>query len=246
MLLKACLNGARAAGSHPALPITPDQLAAAGLAAVAAGAGALHIHPRNRSGAQSLHASDVGAAVSAVRAASPSTPVGVTTIALAETDPAQRLALVRGWEVLPDFASVNLAEAGSADLIDVLGTMNVSVEAGLASAADARLLVALGVAERCLRVLIEPHDRAPDEALATAKAIIAVLDDGGIWLPRLLHGFNATAWPLLDTAIAFGYDTRIGLEDTFHLPDGRSADDNSALVAAARTRIAQAKSPAER
>ena len=246
MLLKACLNGARAAGSHPKLPVTPNELAAAGAAAVQAGAGALHIHPRDARGAQSLHANDIGAAVSAVRAATPATPVGVTTIALAEADPEQRLALVRGWEVLPDFASVNLAEPGAADLIDALGTMNVRIEAGLASAADARLLVALGVAERCLRVLIEPHDRAPDDALATAKAIIAVLDEGGIRLPRLLHGFNASAWPLLDAAIAFGYDTRIGLEDTFHLPDGSAADDNTALVVAARARIVAAESATDR
>jgi len=44
MRINACLNGSRALGAHPALPLTPAQLAAVAWAAVAAGAGALHIH----------------------------------------------------------------------------------------------------------------------------------------------------------------------------------------------------------
>jgi uncharacterized protein (DUF849 family) len=242
VLLKACLNGARPAGAHVRLPLTSAALAEAGRGAVASGADALHIHPRDAAGAQSLVGDDIAAALVAVRAACPATPVGVTTIASAAADPDQRLALVRGWTVLPDFASVNLHEQGAGDLIEALAAMNVGVEAGLASAADARLLVALGSAALCLRILIEPHDRAPEDALATARAIIAVLDDGAIAPPRLLHGFNASAWPLLDAAISLGYDTRIGLEDTLLLPDGAPAADNAALVAAARTRIA-AQSP---
>jgi uncharacterized protein (DUF849 family) len=38
---QACLNGARAPGSHPALPISPAEVATAA-AARAAGAGAVH------------------------------------------------------------------------------------------------------------------------------------------------------------------------------------------------------------
>ena len=50
MLIKACLNGSRELGAHPALPLTPTQLADAARNAVAAGAGALHIHPRRADG----------------------------------------------------------------------------------------------------------------------------------------------------------------------------------------------------
>ena len=38
-MLQACLNGSRAAGEHPALPLTPEQLAADARACVDAGAG---------------------------------------------------------------------------------------------------------------------------------------------------------------------------------------------------------------
>ena len=52
MLIQACLNGSRTLGEHPALPITPQELARDAQRVVAAGARALHIHPRNTQGVQ--------------------------------------------------------------------------------------------------------------------------------------------------------------------------------------------------
>jgi len=71
------------------------------------------------------------------------------------------------------------------------------------------------------------------EALATAQSIEQVLEDAGVTTPRLLHGKDATAWPMLEYAFSRGYATRIGLEDTLMLPDGRIARDNAELVQAA-------------
>jgi uncharacterized protein (DUF849 family) len=51
--------------------------------------------------------------------------------------------------------------------------------------------------------------------------------------PRLLHGHNATVWPMIREAKKRGWQTRIGLEDTVTLPDGKPAKDNVELVAAA-------------
>lgn len=48
--LKACINGARTPEEHPDLPVTPDQLAAAALAAHEAGAKAVHLHPKTAGG----------------------------------------------------------------------------------------------------------------------------------------------------------------------------------------------------
>ena len=76
MLIQACLNGSRVPGAHPALPCTPEELASAARAAVAAGARALHIHPRGPDGAQSLAPEQIGA----VRSACPGVPVGVSTL----------------------------------------------------------------------------------------------------------------------------------------------------------------------
>ncbi|MER6579665.1 3-keto-5-aminohexanoate cleavage protein, partial [Nonomuraea sp. NPDC001023] len=54
MFIKACLNGSRAADEHPRLPLTPAELAADAVAVRRAGAGAVHLHPRDAAGRESL------------------------------------------------------------------------------------------------------------------------------------------------------------------------------------------------
>ena len=234
MLLKCCLNGAREQTAGQNIPQTPAELAAAAAQAVAAGAGAIHLHPRDADGRQSLTARDVVAAVAAVRAACSGVPVGVTTIATIEPDLERRLALLDQWQGGPDFTSVNFGEDGAVEVCQVLLQRGVGIEPGIATAAEARLLVEARLAPRSMRILLEPDEQDLHQALATVAAIEAILDAAGITAPRLLHGFDATAWPLLAEAVRRGLDTRIGLEDTRMLPDGSLAPDNAALVAAAR------------
>ncbi len=233
MLIKACLNGSREPGAHPALPVTPKELAHAAWAAVDAGAGALHIHPRRADGTQGLDADTVGAALEAVRAACPGVAVGGTTIATIAADSAERLALVRGWRVKPDFVSVNFSEDGAIELVMALLEIGVGVEPGLSNPDDVRLLLSSAIAPRCVRLLLEPDEQDGDAAIANARAMAALLDEALVATPRLLHGSDAAAWPVLDAALAWGYDTRIGLEDVLVLPDGNPARDNAQLVAAA-------------
>ena len=76
MLIKACLNGGTTRHEHPFVPQTPTELAAEAVAAVRAGAGAVHLHPRDPSGAETLDAEAVLAAVAAVRAAVSASAVG--------------------------------------------------------------------------------------------------------------------------------------------------------------------------
>ena len=58
-MLKAALNGERERGSHPALPLGAAELAADAAAYVRAGAAAIHIHPRDDDGWETL-AADLG------------------------------------------------------------------------------------------------------------------------------------------------------------------------------------------
>lgn len=232
MLLQACLNGSRTAGEHPALPITPHELAQDAYLVVAAGARALHIHPRNTQGEQSLDAQHIAAALIAIRERCPGVPLGVSTALWIEHDVQRRLQRVQAWTVQPDFASVNFSEAGTADLCAHFLSCNVGIEAGIWSVEDAHLLLKLGLADRCLRILIELQEQETGAALATAEAILHCLDEGDVQRPRLLHGdVDANVWPMLEVALSRGYDTRIGLEDTLTLPDGQLAKDNAELVA---------------
>lgn len=239
MLIKACLNGSREPGEHSALPLTPEELAHDAQLVVAAGAHALHIHPRRADGQQSLAAHDQAAALSAIRAQCPGIPIGVSTIFWIEPDVTSRLQRVQEWTVLPDFASVNFDEPGISELCDALLARGIGVEAGLSSVEDAEFLVKLNIAELCLRVLIEPGEEEPEAALRNAEAIIRCLDESNIRLPRLLHGFGNAAWAILEAALQGGCDTRIGLEDTLILPDGRLAKDNTELVAFAVKKTTQ-------
>ena len=120
-LLKACLNGARPVGSVAGLPVTPSEVARDALAAWEAGARAVHVHPRNAKGREGLDAGTIGATVTAIRSDVPDVPVGVSTGAWIEPDADARLALVRSWQVLPDFASVNWHEDGAERIAEGYG-----------------------------------------------------------------------------------------------------------------------------
>lgn len=104
MLLKVCVNGNRRAADHAALPIRPEQIAADVAGGSAAGAGAAHVHVKDDSGADTFDPAALTAVMTAVRAAAPGIPIGVTTGAWASPDPADRVTAIRSWTVRPDFA----------------------------------------------------------------------------------------------------------------------------------------------
>jgi uncharacterized protein (DUF849 family) len=231
MLLQATLNGQLNKQDHPAVPITPEELREDAAACERAGARAFHIHPRDALGAERLAASVVDAAVAAVRDGT-RWPVGVTTGIWIESETRRRVRHVQAWRE-PDYASVNLSENGSLDVIRALLGAGIGVEAGVASVADAEVVVRSDLAPRLTRVLIEPAELPPADAAAVVAAIHEVLRRARIEVPRLQHGVGSTTWPLLEDAVRRGIDTRIGFEDTLLLPDGSLAGSNAELVAAA-------------
>jgi uncharacterized protein (DUF849 family) len=237
MLIEAALNGGRTRTEHPAIPCTPEQLASAAKASVEAGAGAIHFHVRDRNGRESVDADDVAAAVAAVRAAIPGVPFGVSTGAWILTDTKARHRAVTQWKTLPDFASVNINEEGAKELAELLLSRGMGVEVGLSDVHGTELFVASQLAPKCLRVLIEPMEEAVVRALWMVDSIETVLARGGVTLPRVLHGMNATAWPILDEAVARGYDLRVGFEDILSMPDGEMAASNAVLIAEAARRV---------
>jgi uncharacterized protein (DUF849 family) len=239
--LKACLNGPREPSEHPALPVSPAEIAAEAAAAVAAGADALHIHAKDSFGRDTLEPDTAAAVLDAVRAAVPSVAVGLTTGAWAAPGPAERIGLVRAWTVRPDFASVNWHEPGSSDLAETLLDTGVGVEPGLWTPAAVSAWRGWRHRARCVRVLLEVTDDHPrDEAVAAAGLLVAALGPDRDGIPVLLHGEGTSAWPVFEVAVAEGLQARIGLEDVLVLPDGSPARGNADLVTAARALIAGA------
>ncbi|MGW0548729.1 3-keto-5-aminohexanoate cleavage protein [Streptomyces altiplanensis] len=238
-MLQVCLNGARSRAECSQLPLTGDELAAAAREAVAAGAEDIHLHPKDRDGRDTLEAAAVAAAVSAVRAGVPGVSVGVTTGAWATADPRARAAQVRAWTVLPDHASVNWHEDGAAHVATALLDRGIGIEAGIYSGTTAaQRFLDWPESHRVLRVLAEITETTPQAALRAAAGLLDELESAAA--PILLHGEEAAAWPILRLAATRRLDTRVGLEDVLHLPDGTAAQSNAALVRVARETIRRA------
>ncbi|MGX1976559.1 3-keto-5-aminohexanoate cleavage protein [Streptomyces kronopolitis] len=235
-MLQVCLNGPRTAADSGAVPMSPAALADAARQAVAAGAEDVHVHPKTPCGQDSLAPRVVAAALEAIRAVV-DVPVGVTTGAWAEPDPGRRAARVASWTVLPDHASVNWHEPGAEALAAALLERGVGIEAGIWSGtAGAALFARSPLAPRVLRVLAEVTDTDAGSAPDTARELLAALAGAAPGRPVLLHGQDGGAWSVLRLAGELGLDTRIGLEDTLLLPDGRPAQDNAQLIRAAAAR----------
>ena len=223
------------------MPRSAEELGADARACRAAGAGSVHLHPRDpgRDFAETLAAGPHDAAVRAIRAAAPGLEVSCSTqedIDLGGA--ADRAAAVRAWGAPPDLVSLNLVQDDAVALGAVLLDLGVGIEAGLASVADARALLAAPWAARVTRVLVEveEHEDDPAAAVAAAEAIDAVVADLG--RPRLWHGYGPASWAVVAAGLAAGHDVRVGLEDIVTRADGTAADDNAGQVAAARSMAA--------
>jgi uncharacterized protein (DUF849 family) len=223
MFLKACINGAR-------LPLSPAEIAREGAACLAAGASAIHAHVY-ADGIESLAPDAVDAAVRACPF-----PIGISTGAWI------RDRRVAEWYTLPAFASVNFIEEDALDVARMLFTSGVEIEAGLSDAVAARRYVESGIP--CIRILLEPQEQSLDDALRNVAAMETIIEE--IDLPRVLHGFDATAWPLIDEALRRGYGTRIGFEDTLLMRDGTRAESNAALITAVRAQAPPTTRPEPR
>lgn len=232
MLLQATLNGGLTKAVHPAVPESVEELARDAAACARAGAGAIHLHPRDAEGRERLDAEVVDRVVVDVREAC-GIPVGVTTGAWIEPDVDRRVALVRGWSA-PDYATVNLSEPGATRVMEALLQAGIGIEAGVWTVEDAERLAASGLGGHVLRVCVEPVELPTAGAVAFVEDIHRALDRLGLEAPRLQHGDGDATWVLLSDAVRRGIATRIGLEDTRYEPDGARTAGNEALVRAAR------------
>jgi uncharacterized protein (DUF849 family) len=223
--VEACLNGSRTREEHPAVPCSPAELAADASAVRKAGAFAVHVHPRDRRGVQTLEARVCEEAVAAIRAAVPRLPIGLSSSASIEPDPFARAAAVSSWREAPDFVSVSLSELGWAGVARAALHAGIAVEAGLATPADADEFARSSFTHQVLRALVRVQGGAEE-----ARMIAELIPDE---VPQLWHGCGARAWEVVAAGARAGADVRIGLEDVLVLADGRPASDNAELVAAA-------------
>lgn len=231
MMLQAAINGDLSKADHPAVPVTEDEMIRDARECLAAGAQEFHVHPRDSDGHPTLQPEHVHRAVSALRTAG-ARAAGVTTLADIEPDLQRRLSLISGW-TQPAYSSVNLCEEGAVEVMRALLAAGIGIEAGVWTTEDAQALISSGLADQVTRILIEPVEVSKADAIPLVTAIHDILDRAGARAPRLQHGDGESTWILIEDAVRRGLDTRVGLEDTLHLPDGRRARGNAELVSAA-------------
>lgn len=236
-------NGARRTqADHPALPITPDELADCAAACAAAGASWLHVHVRDDQGGHTLDPGRYREAFAAIRArVGDALVLQMTTEAVGRYGPAEQMAAVQA--VQPEAVSIAVREllADDGALPQALRFLHGLAERGTAvqfiayEPADLRRLQTVlgadsGKMRGCREVLLVlgsyagrraglPHELLP---------MLALLPPGWGWSAC---AFGPTEPACLVAAAALGGGVRVGFENNVQLPDGRAAQDNAALVA---------------
>ncbi len=243
MLLMAAPNGARRSkADHPALPLTPAELATTAAAVQSAGAAAIHIHVRDHQGAHLLDAAAYREAITAIRrAVGQKLIIQVTTEAVGRYTANEQMALVRDLrpeavslalrELIPDQATESVAAEFLAWLVreHIWPQYILYSPEDLARFADLRrrgLIPGERPSVLCVLGRYSSGQRAePADLLPFLTADLP--DDWSL----CAFGPRENACVLL--AAALGGHARVGFENNLWLPDGSQAPDNAALVAAA-------------
>jgi len=90
----------------------------------------------------------------------------LSTSADIETHPL-RLQSIARWTDLPDLVTANQGEAGIVEVCDLLTERGAGIEAGLLHLDDVDRFAYSGLAERCVRVLLERGTRIPSRPSRT-------------------------------------------------------------------------------
>jgi uncharacterized protein (DUF849 family) len=233
LILAVAPNGARkTSADHPAVPITPDDIARTAAACREAGACMIHLHVRDGDGRHSLDVDAYRTAIDAIRrTVGQDLVVQVTTEAVGIYHREEQMAMVRALkpeavslavrEIVPD----GEAEPDAAAFFAWLHSEAILPQYILYSDDDLRRfddLVARGVVPGARQVVlfVEPTDLLP---------FLAANTHNHLW-SLCAFGQRETACAI--TAAALGGHARVGFENNLHLPDGSLAPDNAALVAA--------------
>ncbi|NMV40886.1 3-keto-5-aminohexanoate cleavage protein [Ralstonia insidiosa] len=240
-------NGARKTHvDHPALPITPDELAACARQCVEAGAAMLHLHVRRPDGTHSLEPDHYRPAIAAVQqAVGDALVLQITTEAVGIYTPEQQMASVRALqpeaisaalrELVPDTAH----EAEAARFFGELAAARTAIQYILYSADDVvryRDLRARGVLPDTPHWVLFVLGRYSAGQRSNPSDLLPFLQawaDGGAVtsnVPWAMCAFGPREAECALTAALLGGHARLGFENNMMLPDGSTAPDNAALI----------------
>jgi uncharacterized protein (DUF849 family) len=239
-MLQITPNGPWGKDVHPHMPVTLDELISDLSACFEAGADGVHLHVRDQGAAETLDPAVVNETCRRVREAAEDAgqvvEIGLTTGEWIVPDLHERIAMIREWEGV-DCATVNLSEVGFERVMSALVDAGIGVDVGLGAAQEVAVLIRSGFLPQAQRISIELNPGEPyflkADPRTVAQQVNEALDEAGSAPPRLTHGMKAWTWPLVEDAFSRGHHTRVGFEDSVFLPNGKRAQNNAELVAAA-------------
>lgn len=242
LILTVAPNGARLTqADHPALPLSPKELARTAAACADAGAAMIHLHVRDADGRHVLDADACRRAIDAIRdAVGRRLVIQVTTEAVGRYAPGEQMALVRSLR--PEAVSLALrelvadadAESAAADFLAWLCEAGIMPQYILYSAEDVqrwhRLHAAGVIPGEGATVLFVLGRHAAPEQVVEPLAMLPFLAEHDPAIPWSLCAFGPREHVCCTAAAALGGHVRVGFENNLHLRDGSVAPDNAALV----------------
>ena len=235
-------GGRRTKADHPAIPLTPAELARTAAECAEAGAAMIHVHVRDRDGNHLLDAEAYRQAIAAIReAVDDRLVVQITSEALGTYSPAEQMAVVR--DVKPQAVSLALreivpdspSEPAFASFMAWLQAQQVVPQIILYSPEEAVRLSALQqrglIPSPNVPVLYVLGRYTQGQASVPADLLPFLATD----MPRFDHwsvcAFGRNEAACVATAALLGGHARVGFENNLLMPDASIAGSNAELVA---------------
>jgi len=234
-------NGARRGkADHPALPLTPDEIAACADQVANAGASIIHLHVRDEQNAHSLDPDRYRAAIGAIHARIGNhLIVQVTTEACGRYTPEQQMAMVRELqpeavslalqELCPDESHESVAAEFFAEMQahDVMGQYILYSPEDVARLSDLRQRGIVPDARPFVLFVLGRYSDSLTGDPGLLGHYVEELQADATWM---VCCFGDAENQAAAEAAGMGGHARVGFENNLRLPDGTTAPDNAALV----------------
>jgi uncharacterized protein (DUF849 family) len=236
-------GGRKTRADHPALPLTPAELAAAAAECLEAGAAMIHVHVRDGDGRHLLDADAYRAATAAIReAVGDRLVVQITSEALGVYKPEEQMRVVRETRpeavslALREYLGVGGEEKAFADFLAWLAREKAMPQVILYDAEDARRLDwlrskgALPWNDVPVLYVLGRYTKTQQSAPADLLPFLAPGEPR--FGPWMVCAFGRDEAACVSTAALLGGHVRVGFENNLLLPDGSTARTNADLVGA--------------
>ena len=241
-------NGARRTkADHPALPMTPVEVAATAAACREAGADSIHLHARDGKGRHTLAKHVYDSYMTHVRrAVGSSMRIQITTEAVGRYTPAQQMQAVR--DIRPDEVSLAIREiipdeaheSEAAAFLAWLHEREIEPQFILYSPDEIRRFhdlcrrgIVAGDAPSVIFVLGRYLDAGEAVEPRALMDYLAAYESSGIGAPTgrwMVCAFGREETACLTMSACLGGDIRVGFENSLWLGNGRIAESNEAKV----------------